>query len=323
MRRRGGALPSLLLALLLGCSGEKKGEAPRGEAAVVLRGLLLYPFYLVKEGGARPLDGEPPLLHGFGVTVRKVLRQGTEPIGITASGLRLRLRDLEPPVRSSFEGVALDDGKLQLAWVTRAGARVLRDPVEGARAVGRRDRLARVRLQRQDGPVGYYQTSDGWMREADLAVPTLATRPAPVGPAELWLDVNLASQTLVVYEGDRPTFATLISAGVGAPGSAFATPRGNHRITAKRWMTSMSNLDHRGVPAYYSYEEVPLAQFIGRVALHGVYWHDGFGQVRSHGCINLSLRDALRLFRLTRPPLPAGATEVVAEEGGGTVVRVR
>jgi hypothetical protein len=260
------------------------------------------------------------LLAGFGVTLRQTLAGSS--IGLTASGLRLRLSDLEPPLLSPFEGAELDDGRLQLAWVIRGSAPVLREPAATARVMARRDRLARVSLARKDGPVGYYQTSEGWMREADLAVPALASRPGEVGPSELWIDVGLRSQTLVVYRGDRPVFATLVSAGVGAPGSAFATPVGTYRITGKRVLTPMSNLEHRGV-VYYFYEEVPLAQFLGRVALHGVYWHDGFGQPRSHGCINLSLRDALRLFHLTSPRLPRGAVEVVAEGRSGTVVRVR
>jgi hypothetical protein len=332
------AVALFLLAALAGC-GKRSGETRASEQArfalhrgapegreqgelPTLAALLEHPFYLVKEGGASPLGGERPLLPGFGVTVRRIVHDRGEAVGVTESGLRLRLRDLQAPLLSPFEGIELDDGKLQLAWVRRADAPVLAGPDAAARVVARGERLARVALVSRDGPEGFYRTREGWMSETDLAVPATATRPAQVGPKEVWLDVSLRSQTLVVYAGDRPTFATLISAGVGAPGSDFATPVGTHRIVAKRLMTRMSNLDHRGVPAYYSYEEVPLAQLIGRVALHGVYWHDGFGQPRSHGCINLSLRDALRLFRLTRPILPAGATEISAERGG-TVVRVR
>ena len=32
-------------------------------------------------------------------------------------------------------------------------------------------------------------------------------------------------------------------------------------------------------------------------ALHGTYWHDGFGFRRSHGCVNLSLTDARFVFQ--------------------------
>ncbi len=321
MSRR--ALLALALALLA-CSDEKAEErapASGATAPLTLQGLLAHPFRLIKEGGARALPPrEKTLLPGFGVTVRQLAEGGA--IALTASGLRLRSADLEPPLLSPFEGVELTGGKLELAWVVRAGAPVQREPSASARLVARRERLSLVALLERDGPVGWYRTREGWMREADLAVPARSSRPGEVGPEELWLDVHLPSQTLVVYRGDRPIFATLVSAGVGAPGSAFATPTGTHRITGKRLMTPMSNLEHRGV-VYYFYEEVPLAQFLGRVSLHGVYWHDGFGQARSHGCINLSLRDAFRLFSLSEPRLPRGQSEVAAAGRGGTVVRVR
>ena len=41
-------------------------------------------------------------------------------------------------------------------------------------------------------------------------------------------------------------------------------------------------------------------------ALHGTFWHDGFGRRRSHGCVNLSVADAEWLFRWAPPELPGG-----------------
>jgi Uncharacterized protein conserved in bacteria len=85
----------------------------------------------------------------------------------------------------------------------------------------------------------------------------------------------------------------------------------------------MDNLDHTEV-APYSYEEVPFTQYIGRVALHGAFWHDQFGALRSHGCINLTLADAEWLFGFTLPTVAEGEAEVAAtEKRQGTVVRVR
>jgi hypothetical protein len=83
----------------------------------------------------------------------------------------------------------------------------------------------------------------------------------------------------------------------------------------------MDNLEHRGV-ARYSYD-VPFAQYIGRVALHGAFWHDRFGTPVSHGCINVSIRDAQRLFAFTEPALPRGESEVSARAGSGSVIRIR
>jgi len=32
------------------------------------------------------------------------------------------------------------------------------------------------------------------------------------------------------------------------------------------------------------------------MALHGAYWHDGFGYRRSHGCVNMTITDAHWLY---------------------------
>ena len=99
------------------------------------------------------------------------------------------------------------------------------------------------------------------MRVGDLAVASRAARPAGVAVDERWLDVDLNTQILVAYSGDRPVFATLVSAGVGAPGTVFATPVGNHRIHSKLRVATMENLAHPRADPYF-YEEVPFTQFI-------------------------------------------------------------
>jgi lipoprotein-anchoring transpeptidase ErfK/SrfK len=178
-------------------------------------------------------------------------------------------------------------------------------------------------LQTLDGPQGFYRVAGGWMSESDLRVPHRAPRPVGVGEDEPWVDVELATQTLVAYLGDRPVLATLVATGVGAEGTAFATPKGLHHVRGKLLAATMDNLEHTGVVPY-SYEEVPFTQYIGRVALHGAFWHDQFGIPRSHGCINLSPADAEWLFAFTKPALAPGDSQAAAtEKKPGTVVRVR
>ena len=159
------------------------------------------------------------------------------------------------------------------------------------------------------------------MESSALRVPTLAPRPNQAAPAAPWIDVDLTSQTLVAYLGDRPVFATLVSGGAGKPGSVFETPRGVHRIQLKLRAATMDNLEHSDVIPY-SYD-VPFVQYIGRYALHGVFWHDRFGAAASHGCINVSLQDAEWLFAFTRPALPIGQDEIRATPGSASVLRVR
>jgi lipoprotein-anchoring transpeptidase ErfK/SrfK len=167
-----------------------------------------------------------------------------------------------------------------------------------------------------------------WIRARDLARPTLAAPPDEIGGAkteERWIDVELASQTLVAYEGPQPVYATLVSAGKGPAGSDTATPPGVHRIWVKLLSTDMGNLRNEDADDHYSIEDVPYVQFFDKaVALHGAFWHHDFGHVHSHGCVNLAPVDARWLFVFTAPHLVSGwsATMPVPFEKG-TAVRVR
>jgi lipoprotein-anchoring transpeptidase ErfK/SrfK len=168
---------------------------------------------------------------------------------------------------------------------------------------------------------------DRWVAARDLRHPTIAPPPAEIDltAKERWIDVELATQTLVAYEGERPTFATLVSTGKGKPGTANGTPLGTFRIWVKLTTSNMDNLEDENARRYYRMESVPWVQYFDKgVGLHGAFWHRGFGHVRSHGCVNLSPLDAQRLFSFTSPRLPAGWTAVLpSERDRGTVVRVR
>lgn len=281
-------------------------------------------YYIVGKNGAQTLGKEPrTLLPGFGVVVAEQRVLGGEWVGRTSLGRDLAMKDLRPSSPSRFSGAHLDERGLDFGWVVKEGAPVYSQPDSTIKPIVRHARYARLPLLSREGPQGFYRVADGWMSEADVRVPRISARPSPVGDSEPWVDVELATQTLVAYLGDKPVFATLVSAGVGAEGSPLSTPKGIHRIRAKLLAATMDNLDHTGV-APYSYEEVPFTQYIGRVALHGAFWHDQFGAPRSHGCINLTLADAEWLFGFTLPVLADGEQAAAAtEKRPGTVVRVR
>lgn len=138
------------------------------------------------------------------------------------------------------------------------------------------------------------------LRAASVAVVTARQRPPAVRAGEKWIVVDLSEQTLVAYEGDTPVFATLVSS--GKPG--HETPAGAFRIRHKHVSTTMTGDDPVDGP--YHVEEVPWTMYYeGGYALHGAYWHDEFGRVRSHGCTNLAPADARWLLRWTEPSLPA------------------
>ena len=282
-------------------------------------------YYLVGPGGARSFEGPGTgparkLLPGFGLSIVEEHAAAGRRWGHTARGRWIALEELAPAQPASLRGVALESGALDFAWVVTAGAPVLD---AGGRRLATRALFAREPLPEPcAGPL--CRAGGGWMRAEDLRVPRVFPRPPGVGPTERWLDVDLGSQTLVAYEGDRPVFATLVSAGIGAPGSALATPPGVFRIRSKHRAASMDNLEHTGVVPY-SYEDIPLVQyFTERVALHAALWHQRFGRPASHGCINLSPADAERLFDFTSPRMAASEQEIYARPSApATVIRVR
>lgn len=158
-----------------------------------------------------------------------------------------------------------------------------------------------------------------------LSSPLVAGKPeipADLAPNEKWIDVDLTRQTLIAFEGKRPVFATLISSGRRNPQDKekdFPTPTGSFRIGEKHITTTMDGDVASDGP--YSIEDVPWVQYFqGSYALHGAFWHDNFGYVRSHGCVNLAPDDARTLFSWTEPKLPEGWHGVFAQPDKGTRV---
>jgi lipoprotein-anchoring transpeptidase ErfK/SrfK len=138
-----------------------------------------------------------------------------------------------------------------------------------------------------------------------------AVKAAPDGVAadEYWIDVDLGRQALVAYRGATPTYVTLVSSGSG--GKGHFTPTGAFRIYQKHWTARMSadekpaEKEGEDAERSYRFDDVPWVQYLyAGIALHAAFWHDSFGQPRSHGCINLSPYDARYLFKRTLPALP-------------------
>lgn len=131
---------------------------------------------------------------------------------------------------------------------------------------------------------------DQWVEGSRVAEIKPVIRPDEVDTRR-WISIDLDEQVLVVYDGESPIFATLVSAGL----PDTPTYQGVFHITLR-----MPRRDMRwGTPGkdYYYLEEVPWTMFFdnGR-ALHGTYWHDDLGYLHSRGCLNMSITDAHWLF---------------------------
>jgi hypothetical protein len=310
--------------------------APRAD------GLLREYFFVTRQGASAYADldsaeeGTPDreLEGGWGVAVVDQRIAGGERWGKTTKGLWIALRDLGAARPSLFHGEHLDagDAPLDLAWVLTEHAGVWSEPPRPGDKTKTKAKDAKARFQivhvsEESDAYARVGESD-WMLSRDLARPHRAPPPSELTrPGERWIDVEIATQTLVAYEGVHPVYATLVSTGRGAPGTDAATPTGVHRIWVKILASDMDDVDRDDIEAHYSLEDVPYVQFFDHaVALHGTYWHRDFGRVKSHGCVNLAPLDARWLFDFTGPRLPAGWVAAYPASQGidpGAVVRVR
>ncbi len=260
-------------------------------------GAIIYTRPSVDSATARELDA--------GWSVATVLDVSQSGWAQTPSGHWVSLREVSPARPSAFHGETVA-GALRIGWVIVPQATVYSGKPRKAKATLLRQVRVDVRESEKVGAKGWIRISDDdeWIRAEDLAIPELASPPKEIAVArERWIDVNLASQTLVAYEGERPVYATLVSSGRGTPGNV--TKKGTFRIWVKIRSSTMDNVEREDVAKHYSMDEVPYVQFFSKdIALHAAYWHRDFGKKRSHGCVNLSPLDAKALFDFTLPVLP-------------------
>ncbi|MCC7536875.1 MAG: L,D-transpeptidase [Deltaproteobacteria bacterium] len=246
----------------------------------------------------------------WGVAVVARARAGRAPVARTTRGTWVAERHLVWAEPSRFAGARVRESDassstLPIAWVRRGGAPV-HAAADDADVSGRLParQMVHVRGEVTVGSRTLARLADGRFVEARRLVrPARIAPPDGVSADERWIDVDLARQTLVAYDGATPVFATLVSTG-RRPGS---TPPGVHRIRLKLGHATMDDIDLDDPGNSYSMDAVPWIQyFADDVALHGVYWHDRFGQPSSHGCVNLAPRDARWLYAFTRPYVPDG-----------------
>jgi hypothetical protein len=255
---------------------------------------------------------------------------------------------------STFEGMPLKEGKpWPLGFVnSRQAFAYSESMLLKSKRIGKVDRYTpfQVLETRGRGTKRFVRFDEGaWLRARDVQVARDAPLPKRVKPGERWIDIDTKSQMMTAYEGTRPVYTTLISSGR----FSSRTVRGEYRIWAKVAAIAMDNtdevLEEEPLPSpeevsavgdsdagalppppvevrhLYSLRDVPWTQFFFEsYALHGVYWHNGFGNRKSHGCVNLSPKDAKWLYEWTSPRVPPGWWAIHATDSDpGTLVRVR
>jgi len=351
----------VVLAGELGSIGKKSTDLTQGELFGGTGDNDPPPFWLVGPNYDRSI----PNVSGFQVPPKSVFANrvkrhsgisfvGSFPTGDDAFNRRfavttdLRLlptSKVKPETASTWHGVEIGDAlPLPFGWVRNSVKSVPVYRMNGSRPQKTDDKVERRALLRFTGNVQktkdglYREASDGrWFKASDLGVVAMPTEWPPIAnTGEKWIEVSIENQTLVLWEGKKPIYATLVSTGQDGMEhwkTSKATIRGTFRIRHKHVTATMDSTgasaeggnegssgpqterevsskdgekgDKKKGAGAFELRDVPWVQYFeDSYALHAAYWHDVFGVARSHGCINLAPVDAYRVFQWTDPPVP-------------------
>lgn len=249
---------------------------------------------------------------------------------ISTDGRLVPTDKLKPDAGSAYHGSDIREVGLPVGFARKAGATYWEytdGKLNRAEPLGWREMIALSGKQMQFGGQKMVQARDGkWLRADDLkTAPRPSKLPWFATGNRRWIYVSLLGQTLVLYEGNRAIYATLVSTGrdgMGDPKTTLSTPQGTFRIYQKHVTATM---DSQVADNEFELRDVPwVMYFQGGYALHAAYWHDDFGRPRSHGCINLSPIDARYVFQWSSPDVPEHWHGAYAGDdfGEGTIVSV-
>ena len=188
--------------------------------------------------------------------------------------------------------------------------------------------VKRVIVQRDEKSI-WYEIYDFYLKEnryvashdMRLIPPDELTTLSPEVPdEEKHIVVDLSTQLVTAFEGEKLVFSQRCSSGV----RGTDTPRGEFRTYHKGPSVHMTNEgDAVESEAVYSLPGVPWCSFFTGAgnAFHGTWWHNDYGRPRSHGCVNLPSEAAKFLYRWTKPSVPPD-TSYLHLPGEGTRVQV-
>jgi len=167
---------------------------------------------------------------------------------------------IKPDTGSPFHGVEVTEQlQLPLAWVLADGCKSYK-LIKGKDEVREADELPKRAIVPISGTARikagnrFYQTRKDptrWLRADALGIAAPpAAWPEAADKGEKWIDISLRQQVLILYEGRRPVYATLVSTGrdrLGDPKTTLSTPQGSFRIRSKHIAAAMDSEENSAV----------------------------------------------------------------------------
>jgi lipoprotein-anchoring transpeptidase ErfK/SrfK len=294
------------------------------------------PSYLTTDDAlSKPYGVKQPLRYSVhtgraspdsGFAIAQVFEWGARLFGITTELDVIALDRTKLVEQSGFRGVELGKGEdLPVAFIEGPYATKFALDRQTFVPVERFADRQGVKLtgQTSSGGVRFFELrGGGWLTPGSARIlPQRDSFPSFATGSRKWIDISIKHQTLVAYVGTKAVYATLVSTGLGGmadPEKAPATVRGTFMIHAKHISSTMDGEEDKSDS--FNLRDVPFVQYFHKgYALHGTYWHNEFGKLRSHGCVNLSPIDAAWLFEWTDPIVPLGWHGRVNKDRGTVV----
>lgn len=167
---------------------------------------------------------------------------------------------VKPDTGSPFHGIEIPEGMhIPFAWVNKRDKTTYKlikgkDEAQPAEALPRRAIVPLSGKARIKEGKRYYQTlkdKTSWLRASDLSIVAKPPKlPEYAKKGDKWIDISIGQQTLVLYEGKRPWYATMVSTGrdrFGDPENSLATPMGEFELQSKHIAAAMDSEENSTV----------------------------------------------------------------------------
>lgn len=180
--------------------------------------------------------------------------------GITVDLRLIPTTKVKPDTGSMFHGVEIPDSMhFPFAFVVKRESTLYKliaesDATRAAESAPHRAIVPLSGNARIKEGKRFYQTlgdKTRWLRASDIGIVHKPKDwPEPAEKNEKWVDISIGEQVLVLYDGKKPRYATLISSGkvrFGDPKVDLTTPLGDFRLQSKHIAAAMDSEENSSV----------------------------------------------------------------------------